>query len=262
METSDLVKKFKKMSTSQLLSKVETLKGLEKDACVEVLTQRGEMNPITIEDEKVVATEPVSECLPIIEPTPETGTAPVYEAEPETELTAEEQALIDEATSKLDFDPASQEVVKPVATLLEKVTEHITNFKKGTPGFNKIKLILRDRKLNKLSDPEMKIILSVPLDKVVETVSKPKADKPKSDKPETEKKKSDRKAKVLTSAINPLIHSGVKVKFTLNSRRGGAEATGVVSHIHVKGDKEFVLIKTDVTGIIVSKVPKNLTIIE
>ena len=55
------------------------------------------------------------------------------------------------------------------------------------------------------------------------------------------------------------IESGVQVEFTLNKRRGGEVCVGTVHRVHIRGEKEFILIKTE-NGI-VSKRPSALTVI-
>jgi hypothetical protein len=85
-----LLKKFKKMTTPQLLVKVGKLSGEELEACVCVLEIRG------ADVGKYKELTPVTETVEIVN-----SVGPIYEYESEDELTAEEQVMLDKAEADL-----------------------------------------------------------------------------------------------------------------------------------------------------------------
>jgi len=162
MENS--LKKFKKLGTADLLKKVEKLTGVEKSACVQILSDRGQdvskwMTTIEGKIELAKVGQPVPSVDEVADSSGEESPEPVSEEsgvtvfEDETPLTKEEQELLDKAELKTMSMP-------------EKVTAHMALFKKGSVGLAKIILITRARKITKLSDAELKLILAVPVDKV------------------------------------------------------------------------------------------------
>jgi hypothetical protein len=152
MKASEL--KFKKMGTAALLLKVEKLSGEEQQDCINVLAERGQdVSKWTVP----MAPEPVS-------------SATVFEAEPEIDLTEGEEIALGEAVAKADADTEKAKVNLKVAA-----AEHIKSFKKGSNGFNRINQITEGRKLEKLFDHELLMILAVPTEVVV---AKPVVEKP------------------------------------------------------------------------------------
>lgn len=153
--------KFKKMGTTQLLLKVEKLNGEEKLVCIEVL--KGRNQDVSKWESKIPVTE--------------VSSAKVYEIEPEEELTETEQKLVESSEKELD------KTLKP-SSLKDQAAAHILNFKKGTNGFIRIQQILEGRKINKLFDHELRMIISVPIEKIVEKEKKAKETRPKKEKTE------------------------------------------------------------------------------
>lgn len=148
--------KFKKMGTAALLLKVEKLNGAEKEACITVLKQRNQ----DVSKWEVTA--------PVVNVT----SSKVYEAEPEEELTPAQEKEVAKAEKEIDKTKT--------ISLKDEAKSHIANFKKGSNGFIRIGQILENRKLEKLFDHELRMIIAVPLEKKiekVETVKKPKVEK-------------------------------------------------------------------------------------
>ena len=207
MET--FIKKFKKAGTSDLLKKMEKLSGLEKEACIVVLKERGQ---------DVSKWEAVP--VPSTEAPVEVSSSKIYEAEPEEVLSPEDEALI------LKAEAEESEMEK--SSLIEKVEAHVLLFKKGTVSLSKVNQVLRGRKVKKLSEPELRLILSFPVDKAAATSpakkgeSKPKAPKTEGDSPKTEPADSGEYISagtaVLVSTTKDTVVEGVVVDLKHNDK--------------------------------------------
>lgn len=170
----ELVKKMKKMTTAQLLAKVEKSKGEEKEAILKVLELRGQ--DVENLKEKVIGSDE-----PVVK---------VYEMEQESPLTPDEQALVDAAEAKFDAEQAGETKQAPskASTLLQEAENHLAQFTKGSAGMSRIIQITRGRKLSKMSNEELKLLIAVPFVKgsVKPAPAAPKAKtetKPKTEKP-------------------------------------------------------------------------------
>lgn len=107
----ELVKKLKKCGTADLLKKVEKFTGMEKEACIEVLKQRGQdVTKFEVaKKQEVPATSSV-----------------VYEFEDEQELTPEEKKLLKSVGKKEKEPKAKKEKVlkeKTIKVPKEKVAK-------------------------------------------------------------------------------------------------------------------------------------------
>ena len=229
MET--FIKKFKKSGTAELLKRIEKLTGIEKQACAEVLAERGQdVSKWVVASAEVK--EEVKEIANVTETTP-TLFKP-YEAEPETELTPAEEKLIKAAEAELD------KTIK--SSLQDKAIEHLVNFKKGSDGENKINQILRGRKVTKMSDTELKLILAIPVD------TKKPADKPKTDKPKDETSTPKEKVETPEGYFN----AGEKVILT---KSDNTEIEGVVVDLKFN-DKKVPFYRVKADGKVICRVPK------
>lgn len=103
MET--IVKKFKKMTTVQLLEKADKLSGLELEACCEILSARGK--DVSKWSDKVRVQEPEQEFIKT-----EVGSSIVYETAPEVLTKAEAKVLkVAESEQKVE-DKAVEKAIK------------------------------------------------------------------------------------------------------------------------------------------------------
>jgi len=232
----NFIKKFKKSGTAELLKRIEKLTGIEKQACAEVLAERGQ------DVSKWVVTTPEVK-KEVKEIAAGTEIAPTlfkpYEAEPETELTPAEEKLIKKAEAELD------KTIK--SSLQDKAIEHLVNFKKGSDGENKINQILRGRKVTKMSDTELKLILAIPIDKGKKSAGKPKTDKPKTTP-------TDEATLPVSKVETPegYFNAGEKVILT---KSDNTEVEGVVVDLKFN-DKKVPFYRVKADGKVICRVPK------
>lgn len=241
----NLIKKFKKQGTASLLAKVEKLTGVEKSACVEVLSQRG---------------TDVTKWMTIIEGGITLGKAPIKAPEvvfeDETPLTVAEMILLNKAEESYLSEHKDEVFLEPdvKVSLKEKAELHIHNFKRGSQGLAKVVLITRGRKITKLSDSELKLIISIPLD--LEGDSKPKVETPKVSTPATELKETLAKL-----SFPEGFSKGDSVTFLASktSKTPGAELTGKIKrYFFDKQDQKFYF-TIDVNGKEMCKRPDAVT---
>jgi hypothetical protein len=119
METVEsLVKKYKKMGTSQIVSQMGRVTGNSKLACLEILKGRNQ-------DTSKWEDAPVN--IPVESPKELKTMKGVYEAEPESELTPEEKKAIKQALKEREEDENS------IKLRVEKETIKATGKKTSTP---------------------------------------------------------------------------------------------------------------------------------
>lgn len=234
--------KLKKLSATQLLAKLEKggLTDLQKEICIEILNKRGrDTSKFTSTQEPEVAVEPVT---PKVEVKESAGVDPLKTLKDEVDSFVE--SLILEKRIGL-FAQVMKALGGGNNSNMEDLFEVVTEEQlKEALSFNKIKKPIIEAKAGK-----------------PEKGAKTGSDKPKSDKPEKSKGKTKTSGIITESKEMEGLKKGVKVSFTLSKKRGGAEATGVMVRVHLRGDKEFILIKLD-DKTIVSKRPSGITIIK
>lgn len=224
MEKDDFQKKFGRLTSTQLIKKLET--GIEfqdeKDAVIAILEKRGKdvekykLEPATVTGKEVaeeVGAAPVEEVAEVVEETPK-AEEPATEAK---EATLEELA---DAASDL-FDSAAE--------------------KGDTKAYAKMEAIVKGRDFVDMERDELVALLAIKVvaPKKAETpkaeekpAETPKATEKPADKPKTEDTGKGRKAsKSITlevSVVNPKIKKGVPVKFT----KKGSELTGIIHRVY------------------------------